>query len=114
MKPSIKLNGVYNYETMDIPNLISLVEESDLDKVSIFNITYQLLGNSSDRILLEVREENVSSLDCNVISYKLNLDGTTSVIFYLIGDKVQFVFVSEIFKRIPRGLEEEFLSSHSY
>ena len=114
IKPSIKREGIYNYETMDIPNIINLVEESDLDKLVVFNITYQLLGSSSDRISLEVQKENVSDLDCEVISYKLDLDGTTSLIYYLIGEEVKFLFVSKIFNKIPSDVEEGFLREHNY
>lgn len=112
--PSIKQEGVYGFETMDIPNLIALVEDSDLNKLKVFNITYQLLGNDNDRFSLEVQKENVREFDCDVISYKLNLDGVTTMIFYLVGDEVKFVYVSDLFDELPKSFEEDFLKVNSY
>lgn len=107
--PSITKEGTYNSETMDIKNLISIVENSELDKFKIFNITYHLLGNDNDRFYLDVRREKVKEYDCDVISYKLDLDGFTTMIFYLIGDEVKILFVSELFNTLPKSMEEDYL-----
>lgn len=107
--PSIREEGIYNYESMDVPNLISIIENSDLDKFVVFNITYNLLGDGLDRFSLEVQKEKVAEFDCDVISYKLDLDGTTAIIFYLVGSEIKFLFVSEVFSNMSKNFEEEFL-----
>lgn len=107
--PSIKEVGTYNYETMDIPNLINVIENSDLDKIEIFNMTYHLLDEEKDRFTLEVQKENVPEFDCEVLSYRLFLDGTVVCIFYVVGEEVKFLFVSEMFQQVHNSFEEDLL-----
>ena len=107
--PSVKVAGVYNYETMNIPNLISIIENSDLDKMVVFNLTYHLLDEEKDRFTLEVQKENVPEVDCEVLAYRLFLDGTVVCIFYVLGDEVRFLFVSEMFQQVPKSFEEDLL-----
>lgn len=109
MLPSIKSPGSYNYETMDIPNIINVIENSDLDKMITFNMTYHLLDEEKDRFTLEVQKENVPEFDCEVLAYRLFLDGTVVCIFYVIGEEVKFLFVSEMFQQIPKSFEEDLL-----
>lgn len=107
--PSVKTPGVYSNETMDIPNIINVVEDSELDKMLVFNISYHLLDESNDRFTLEVSKEYVPEFNRTVTGYRLFLDGTVVCIFCLVGDEVKFLFVSEMFNEVPKSFEEDLL-----